>query len=77
MEELDADMELVWSKIENVRPENIGILEVAIETGGWAEAYGEGEHIIPFSSGELQASIHNVGEIIPDAVFEIPEDIEF
>ncbi|GAE27940.1 hypothetical protein E2L07_19380 [Halalkalibacterium halodurans] len=77
MEELDADMELVWSKIENVRPEDIGILEVAIETGGWAEQYGAGEHKIPFSSGELQVSIHNVGEIIPDAVFEIPDDIEF
>ncbi|GAB3796957.1 hypothetical protein GCM10028868_17560 [Virgibacillus kimchii] len=74
--EPDADMELVWSEIENVGPEEIGILEVAIEPGVWAEQYGTGEHQIQVPEGELQITIQSVGEFIADEVFEVPNDGE-
>ncbi|WP_017727811.1 ferric reductase-like transmembrane domain-containing protein [Halalkalibacterium ligniniphilum] len=74
--EEDADLELIWSKIENVEPEDIGVLEVAMELGVWAAQYGTGKHQIQLPEGELQVTIHSVEESIADEAFEIPEDAE-
>ncbi|MBB5323342.1 hypothetical protein HNQ34_000419 [Anoxybacillus tepidamans] len=70
--ELDTNMELVWNKIENVEPEDIGILKVAMGPGVWANQYGTGDHQI----GELQVTILSVGETIADEVFEIPRNVK-
>jgi len=71
--ELDADMELVWSTLENVGPEDIGILEVVREPRIWAEQYGTGEHQIDIHEEELQVTIHSVEETIDGEVFEIAD----
>ncbi|QZT35051.1 ferric reductase-like transmembrane domain-containing protein [Caldalkalibacillus thermarum TA2.A1] len=70
--QLDADMNLVWTKIENIEPEEMGILDVVIGPGAWAEQYGTGEHQIE----GLQVTIYSVGEAIADEVFQIPEEAE-
>ncbi len=73
MTELNTDMEFVWSKLENMGPQDIGILDIAIEAGVWAAQYGIGEHQIQLPDGELSVTIFSVGEAISDEVFEIPE----
>lgn len=74
--ELDDNSEIVWSAIENIEPEDIGILEISNGPGVWAAQYGTGEHQIQLPEGELQVTIISEGEAIPEEVFEIPPEAE-
>ncbi|WP_078597784.1 hypothetical protein [Evansella clarkii] len=74
--ELDDNSEIVWSAIENIAPEDIGILEISNGPGVWAAQYGPGEHQIQLPEGELQVTIISEGEAISEKVFEIPPEAE-
>ena len=65
---------LVWSKTENVNPQNIGIASILAGPGAWATEYGVGEHQIQVEGGVLLVSVYSVEEAIENSVFEVPAD---
>jgi DMSO/TMAO reductase YedYZ heme-binding membrane subunit len=69
-------MELVWSMVEDVTPQDIGFLQMVMEPGAWAAQYGPGVHQVPVQGTELEVTITSVEEPIPDDMFEIPEDAD-
>ena len=72
--ELAGDGELVWSTVENVGPEEVGLSRRAAGPATWALQYGPGEHRIELPEGVLNVTIHSVDQAIGVRVFEIVED---
>ncbi len=73
--ERGADAALVWSKVENVAPEEIELSSIATGPGIWAVQYGVGEHHIPWGGTAVHVTIHSVQEAIADDVFAVPDDV--
>jgi hypothetical protein len=73
--ERGADTELVWSKVENVSPEEIELSSIATGPGVWAAQYGVGEHRIPWAGTSVHVTIHSVQGVIADEVFAVPDDV--
>jgi hypothetical protein len=68
--------ELTWSRMEDVDPDDIGLVQMVKEPAEWAVRYGPGQHQIQVPEGELDVTIHSVEEPITDDVFDIAEDAE-
>lgn len=73
--ERGADTELVWSKVENVSPEEIELSSIATGPGVWAAQYGVGEHHIPWAGTSVHVTIYSVQGAIADEVFAVPDDV--
>jgi DMSO/TMAO reductase YedYZ heme-binding membrane subunit len=73
--ERDADTEIVWSRVENVTPEEMELSSIAAGPGVWAAQYGAGEHQIPWAGTVVHVTIHSVQEAIADEVFAVPDDV--
>lgn len=71
--ERDASGQLVWRKQENVRPESIGLSNIAAGPGTWAARYGAGEHQVRLAQGSIQVTIHSVDKALDDDIFKIPD----
>lgn len=69
----DASGQLVWQKQENVRPESIGLSNIAAGPGAWAAQYGAGEHQVRLAQGAIQITIHSVDEALQDDIFKVPD----
>lgn len=65
----------VWSKNENVTPQEIGIAGMIAGPGVWAVEYGVGENKIQIENNTLDVIIYSVDETIEDSTFIIPVDI--
>jgi len=72
--EPDETGNLLWSKTENVSPEQIGLTDIAAGPGVWAAQYGIGEHQMPLEQGPLSVTIHSVDEEISDEIFDITNE---
>ncbi len=68
--------ELTWSRMEEVEPEDLGLVQMVLEPAAWAAQYGAGQHQIQVPEGELNITVHRVDEPLADDVFEIPEDAD-
>lgn len=69
---LDESGKMVWSKSENVEPENVGIQGLTTGPGTWALQYGKGEHQINFNNKTLNVTINSVNEAISEEIFKLP-----
>lgn len=71
--EPDEDMELVWSTLNNIEPDDMGITAMVRQPRTWAEQFGPGVHQIDVNEAALQVTIHSVEESIDAEVFKIAE----
>jgi DMSO/TMAO reductase YedYZ heme-binding membrane subunit len=70
------DAELTWSRMEDVEPEDLGLVQMVLEPASWAAQYGVGQHQVEVAEGSLDITVHRVDEPLADDVFEIPEDAD-
>lgn len=71
--QLDQSGQMVWSKSENMQPENTGLSGILVGPGAWAVQYGKGEHQINVNNRVLPVSILSVNEAVDDEIFELPD----